>query len=152
MFNYLFNYPGGYVPWGACSTTLGSTSNYPVEYVHLPGYLEEHAQLPWGVRPTILWSMFIYRGGWGMYLGAYTQLSWGVCSTTLGSMFNYPGASFFNDFGSIFRACLLLDTRNGSPETSDSSNSRFLIDFGNILKSLWEPFWDTFPLRKDSFL
>ena len=65
--------PGWYVrlPWGVCSTTLGSMFNYPGEYV----------QLPCGVCSTTLGSIFNYPG-------EYVRLPQGACSNTLGSMQN----------------------------------------------------------------
>ena len=74
---------GQYVqlPWGVCSTTLGSTFNYPQEYF----------QLPWGVFSTTLGSIFNYLGEYVQLPWEYFQLSWGVFSTILGSMFSYPG-------------------------------------------------------------
>ena len=64
----MFNYPREYVqlPWGVCSTTLGSVFNYPGECV----------QLPSGVCLTTLGIMFNYPE-------ECVQLSWGVCSATL---------------------------------------------------------------------
>ena len=58
-----FNYLGEYfqLPWGVCSTTLGSIFNY----------LGEYFQLPWGVFSATLGSIF-------SYLGEYFQLSWGT--------------------------------------------------------------------------
>merc|ERR1712188_213246 len=81
------------LPWGVCSTTLGSIINYPGEYF----------PLPWGVCSTTLGSMF-------NYLGEHCQLPWGVFSTNLGSVFNYPGEYVSTLLGSKI-ANILIKTK-----------------------------------------
>ena len=74
----MFNYPGEYfqLPWGVCSTTLGSMFNYPGEYF----------QLPWGVFSTTLGSMFNYPG-------KNVRLPWEECSTTSSLPTTFPSSS-----------------------------------------------------------
>ena len=64
MFNYLVEFVQ--LPWGVCSTTMGSIFTTLV------------SMLPLGVCSTTLGSI-------SNYPGEYVQLPWGVFSTTLGN-------------------------------------------------------------------
>ena len=68
----MFNYPGEYVqlPWGVCSTTLGSMFKYPGEYVQLHLVVLSPTL---GVCSTTLGSIVNYPGEYFL-----AQLPWGA--------------------------------------------------------------------------